>query len=156
MEKVVGYLGGGVLAWERAGLELRQTPQVSVLDLNQQLCAHPCEWQVLDVRNPGEWRAGHIANVSHLPLDRLSLLAPQPAAEEAWSALHSQAPVAVHCKSGYRSSIAASLLERAGFTQVMNVVGGFDAWQAQKLPVISVAAACGVSAEAAADTAKSA
>ena len=44
-------------------------------------------------------------------------------------------PVAVHCKSGYRSSIATSLLERAGYRGVLNVVGGFDAWQAHKLPV---------------------
>jgi hydroxyacylglutathione hydrolase len=42
----------------------------------------------------------------------------------------------VHCKSGYRSSIATSLLLRAGFKNVMNVVGGFDAWQAQRLPVV--------------------
>jgi hydroxyacylglutathione hydrolase len=46
-------------------------------------------------------------------------------------------PVAVHCKSGYRSSIGTSLLLRAGFKTVLNVVGGFDAWQAQKLPVVS-------------------
>ena len=44
-------------------------------------------------------------------------------------------PIAVHCKSGYRSSIATSLLGRAGYHSVLNVVGGFDAWQAQKLPV---------------------
>jgi hydroxyacylglutathione hydrolase len=44
--------------------------------------------------------------------------------------------VVVHCKSGYRSSIAAGLLQRAGFQNVMNVVGGFDAWQKQNLPVV--------------------
>jgi len=44
-------------------------------------------------------------------------------------------PTAVHCKSGYRSSIGTSLLERAGYCSIMNVVGGFDAWQTQKLPV---------------------
>jgi rhodanese-related sulfurtransferase len=44
-------------------------------------------------------------------------------------------PVAVHCKGGYRSSIATSVLERAGFQQVMNVSGGFDAWRVCDLPV---------------------
>ena len=45
-------------------------------------------------------------------------------------------PLAVHCKSGYRSGIACSVLQRAGFPNVMNVVGGFDAWQAARLPVV--------------------
>ena len=44
-------------------------------------------------------------------------------------------PVAVHCKSGYRSSIASSLLKRVGLREVMNVIGGFDAWKACNLPV---------------------
>jgi hydroxyacylglutathione hydrolase len=50
-------------------------------------------------------------------------------------ALDPNRPLAVHCKSGYRSSIASSLLQRAGFRQVLNVTGGFDAWTAQKFPV---------------------
>jgi rhodanese-related sulfurtransferase len=47
------------------------------------------------------------------------------------------APIAVHCKSGYRSMIASSLLRRAGYEHVTNVIGGFDAWQATKLPVVT-------------------
>jgi hydroxyacylglutathione hydrolase len=46
-------------------------------------------------------------------------------------------PIAVHCKSGYRSSIASSLLKRAGYTEVMNVIGGMDAWNACGLPVVA-------------------
>jgi hydroxyacylglutathione hydrolase len=49
--------------------------------------------------------------------------------------------VAVHCKGGYRSAIAASLLRRAGFRQVVNVSGGFDAWKAAGLPVAEIAVA---------------
>jgi rhodanese-related sulfurtransferase len=44
-------------------------------------------------------------------------------------------PVIVHCQGGYRSAIAASLLERAGFSMVVNVIGGFDAWKLQKFPM---------------------
>jgi hydroxyacylglutathione hydrolase len=44
-------------------------------------------------------------------------------------------PLAVHCQSGYRSIIACSLLQRAGFQNVVNVSGGFGAWQESKLPV---------------------
>jgi hydroxyacylglutathione hydrolase len=49
--------------------------------------------------------------------------------------------VAVHCKSGYRSMIACSLLERAGHRNVVNVTGGFDAWLAAGMPVASPEAA---------------
>jgi rhodanese-related sulfurtransferase len=44
-------------------------------------------------------------------------------------------PVAIHCKGGYRSVIACSLLQRAGYKNIVNVVGGFDAWTAEALPV---------------------
>jgi rhodanese-related sulfurtransferase len=47
----------------------------------------------------------------------------------------------VHCKGGYRSAVAASLLRRAGFQQVVNVTGGFDAWKAAGLPVAQEALA---------------
>ncbi len=47
------------------------------------------------------------------------------------------AAVAVHCKGGYRSMIASSLLQRAGFKNVINLAGGFDAWQQAKLPSVT-------------------
>jgi hydroxyacylglutathione hydrolase len=50
--------------------------------------------------------------------------------------------IAVHCKSGYRSMIACSLLQRAGYRNVINVVGGLDAWQAAQLPLVAEARAC--------------
>ena len=56
--------------------------------------------------------------------------------------IDSELPVAVHCKSGYRSIIAASLLQRAGFRNVINVAGGFDAWQQAGLPTLSAATGC--------------
>jgi len=43
----------------------------------------------------------------------------------------------VHCKGGYRSMIACSLLQRAGFQNVVNVTGGFDAWQQARLPLVT-------------------
>jgi hydroxyacylglutathione hydrolase len=51
--------------------------------------------------------------------------------------LDPQKPIAVLCRSGYRSSIGTSLVQRAGFKQVMNVVGGIDAWEAHKLPTVT-------------------
>jgi glyoxylase-like metal-dependent hydrolase (beta-lactamase superfamily II)/rhodanese-related sulfurtransferase len=138
IETVAGYLDGGVLAWERSGRKLAQVPQVSVVDLGRELRQRPGEIQVLDVRTTAELQGGHIAQARHKPLDQLAL-ASDDAGRRRLAALLGDldpaAPTAVHCKSGYRSSIAASLLERYGFENVMNVVGGFDAWLAQDLPV---------------------
>ena len=138
IETVAGYLDGGVLAWERSGRKLGQVPQVSVADLGRELRARPGEIQVLDVRTDVERRGGHITQSFHKPLDQLAL-ASDDASRQRLAALLGDldpaAPTAVHCKSGYRSSIATSLLARYGFENVMNVLGGFDAWVAQDLPV---------------------
>jgi len=85
-----------------------------------------------------EWKAGRLAEAVHHPLDAMKL----GASLEVINGLDPARPIAVHCKSGYRSSAAASLLQRAGYRAVMNVTGGFDAWQAQKLPAVSETAAC--------------
>jgi rhodanese-related sulfurtransferase len=83
---------------------------------------------VLDVRREPEWEAGHIADASWWPLDNFKVSPPE---------IDRSLTVAVHCKGGYRSIIACSLLQRAGFQNVVNVVGGFDAWQEAKLPVVT-------------------
>ncbi len=124
IEGVQGFLDGGIVAWILAGLPVAQAPQISVEELHE-LTPRP---QILDVRRPAEWQSGHIAGAIHIPLDKL---------ESRLATLDRTKPIAVHCKSGYRSSIASSLLGRAGFEQVMNVTGGFDAWLACKLPYVT-------------------
>jgi len=76
---------------------------------------------VLDVRRAGEWQAGHLDRALWHPVDDFPKRLPVIAKD---------ARVAVHCKSGYRSTIACSWLRRAGFTNVINVIGGYDAWKA--------------------------
>ena len=85
--------------------------------------------QVLDVRREAEWEAAHIEKANWWPLDNFRVSAPE---------VDRDADLAVHCKSGYRSMIASSLLQRAGFKNVTNVIGGFDAWQQAKLPSVSM------------------
>jgi hydroxyacylglutathione hydrolase len=82
----------------------------------------------MDVRRPPEWMAGHIGSAATLPLADL-VRSPAPGT--------AQAPLAVICAGGYRSSIAASLLERAGAGRVSNVVGGMAAWYAAGLPTVA-------------------
>jgi glyoxylase-like metal-dependent hydrolase (beta-lactamase superfamily II)/rhodanese-related sulfurtransferase len=129
IEDVRGYLAGGLAAWQNAGLPLATTAQISPQELNERLLSgnlRPLD--VLDVRREGEWQAGHIAEVQCRPLDTFPQGLP---------AIDIQRPVAVHCKSGYRSMIACSLLERAGHRDVMNLIGGFDAWHTARLPEAS-------------------
>lgn len=129
IENVAGYLQGGVAAWKHAGFALAEVPQITVQDLRNLLQAHAS--QVLDVRREPEWNAAHIEHAAWWPLDNFKISPPE---------IDRDRPVAVHCKGGYRSMIACSLLQRAGFKNVTNVVGGFDAWQEAKLPVQSEAA----------------
>ncbi len=129
IEELRGYLAGGVAAWQKAGLPLLKTEQISVQELNEKL--NEGSWRardVLDVRREGEWQAGHIADVQWRALDTFPHGLP---------AIDRARPVAVHCKSGYRSMIACGLLERAGHRNVINVAGGFDAWHANQLPEVA-------------------
>src|SRR6202521_523078 len=125
IEELRGYLAGGVAAWQKAGLPVLKTGQISPQELNQKLREGSLRAaDVLDVRREGEWQAGHIADVQCRALDTFPHGLP---------AMDRGRPVAVHCKSGYRSMIACSLLERAGHRNVLNGEGGFDAWHAAEL-----------------------
>jgi glyoxylase-like metal-dependent hydrolase (beta-lactamase superfamily II)/rhodanese-related sulfurtransferase len=121
MEDVAGFLEDGMSGWFREGLPVEQVPQITVQDLEREMD----HVQLVDVRQPGEWEQGHIEGAKSKPLPKLTAMLDD---------LDRARPVAVHCKSGYRSSIATSLLKREGFTQVMNVIGGFDAWKTVGLP----------------------
>ncbi len=108
---------------------MAKTPQISPQELNQKLRDGSLRAvDVLDVRREGEWQAGHIPQVQWRALDTFPQGLP---------AMDRERPVAVHCKSGYRSMIACSLLERAGHRNVINVAGGFDAWHAAGLPEVA-------------------
>lgn len=126
IEDVDGHLRGGVAAWKEARFQLSTIRQVTPAGLSEQIGMRHV--QVLDVRRESEWEAGHIENAVWWPLDNFKVSPPE---------IDRDAPVAVHCKGGYRSMIACSLLQRAGFHNVTNVVGGFDAWQQAKLPIVS-------------------
>jgi hydroxyacylglutathione hydrolase len=152
IERVEGFLDGGIEAWQRSGRPLAQIAQISVGELHDRIAGGE-EIQIMDVRRPAEWERGHIAHAGLKPLGKFAdTLARASGAEGKLLAdLDRTLPVVVHCQSGYRSAIAASLLERAGFPAVVNVLGGFDAWKAQKLPVEFSALETSVSSTAQAD-----
>jgi hydroxyacylglutathione hydrolase len=129
IEELRGYLDGGITAWQNSGLPMQKTAQISPRELNQKLRdGSVSASEILDVRREAEWQAGHIPGVKCRALDTFPQRLP---------AISGAGPVAVHCKSGYRSIIACSLLERAGHLNVINVMGGFDAWHEAALPETS-------------------
>lgn len=81
---------------------------------------------IVDVREPNEWREGHIAGALHLPLARIGQLGKQVAPEQ---------EVILVCRSGNRSAAAAGALLQAGYADVSNLSGGMLAWQRRRLPV---------------------
>jgi rhodanese-related sulfurtransferase len=82
---------------------------------------------VLDIRNPREWSAKHIAGSVNIPLNHL---------QERIAEVPRDRRIAVHCAGGYRSSIAASILHQYGITHLIEMAGGLAAWEAAKLPVV--------------------
>ena len=122
-ENVTGYLQDGIEGWRAAGFLVEQVAQITVKELASRLANGGIG--VLDVRREGEFQAGHIEGADWHPLDRFKAALPE---------IPKDAPVAVHCKGCYRSLIACSLLQRAGYHNVVDVAGGLDAWVGANLP----------------------
>lgn len=118
IETVKGYLSGGLYAWDKAGFELARIAQITVDELYLRI-KEVSNLQVIDVRRPAEYRSGHVPKAVNAQLASLQTLAGQ---------FDPQQPTAVICASGYRSSIATSLLARLGFDELYNVVGGTTGW----------------------------
>jgi len=121
MEKVCGYVGNGIAGWISAGAEVDYLPQISAQAFGELQAAEPERAAVLDVRERGERECASIPGSRWIPLGELARRADE---------LDRGKLLVVHCKGGYRSSIACSLLRRAGFRNIANLTGGFDAWQA--------------------------
>jgi hydroxyacylglutathione hydrolase len=117
-DTVAGALDGGMDAWRAGGGELSSFETVEVEDMAAWiLSAEPMT--VVDTRDEHEWAAGHVPGAIHIYLPDI----PHRLAE-----IPREAPVAVHCASGYRAGIAASLLEQAGLKRIIHVNGQYSDW----------------------------
>jgi hydroxyacylglutathione hydrolase len=123
--KFAGYLVGGMKAWDNAGLPLDDVGQMTVHEIK----LRGTQLQLLDVRSPDEWKGGHIPNARHIFLGEL---------REKLDELDMDKPTAVYCDSGYRASIATSILKQAGFDCVCNIPGSWQAWKNAGYPVEGV------------------
>jgi hydroxyacylglutathione hydrolase len=120
-DRVVGRAGRDVRADWAASDGLASVDQLEPADI-----ATRDRRTVIDVRGAAEWDAGHIPNARHLFLGDLP---------ETSEDLPRDLPIALHCQGGTRASIAASMLQAKGFTNVATLKGGMDAWNAAHLPV---------------------
>jgi glyoxylase-like metal-dependent hydrolase (beta-lactamase superfamily II)/rhodanese-related sulfurtransferase len=124
-DHIAGYLGDGMQALAGRDDLVRPISRITAQDLAEELAAADPP-VVLDVRTDAERQVISIPGSLHIPLQRL----PSRLGDVA----QGRRPVVVHCASGYRSSIAASLLERHGRASVVDLVGGIAAWKASQLP----------------------
>jgi len=120
--KFAGYLVGGMKAWQAEGFPLEKIGQMSVHELNQRAG----ELVIVDVRSPGEWKRGRVPGARHIFL---------PLLRKRIGELDRVKPTAVYCGSGYRASIATSILKPEGFDRLWNVPGSWEAWKKAKFPV---------------------
>jgi hydroxyacylglutathione hydrolase len=118
LDNVAGYLDGGMQAADPRPELVDRTERITAATLAEQLRDSDPPL-VLDVRTEPEWREGRIGRSLNIPLGHLSQRVDEVPRDR---------PVVVHCGTGYRSSIAASILRKAGVEQIADMVGGFEAW----------------------------
>lgn len=117
LDKVQGYLKGGYEAWKNSG---EKTDLIIGIEPDELMMDIPFDKNlvVVDVRKPVEFAEGHLTNAINIPLNEMTDPASMANIEERHN-------LYVHCASGYRSIIAASLLKRQGFHNLRNVLGGW-------------------------------
>lgn len=119
-DNVVGYLADPITTMHGHPDDVVQSSRIDVAALASALESDDAV-QLVDVRQPGETEAGIIEGAITVPLTRLN---------ERLASLDASRPTIVYCAGGFRSSIAASRLAAAGFSDVSDLLGGYGAWQA--------------------------
>jgi glyoxylase-like metal-dependent hydrolase (beta-lactamase superfamily II)/rhodanese-related sulfurtransferase len=122
-----GILAGGVAAWQEAGLEAASTPAIDVHELAERIRRD--DVSLLDVREDDEWEEGHVEGSVHVPYHDLRDGLPKN--------VGNGKQLAIACSVGNRSSIAASLLKRAGVEDVIHVAdGGVADLEEEGIPLV--------------------
>ena len=125
LDRVAGWFDAGVVAqWAAIGGATQSLSHMTVAELPGRMRAG--EVTVVDVRARAEWEEGHLPGVPNIPVGHLV---------ERLDELPRDRPLVLHCQGGGRSAIAASLLQARGFDNVVNLTGGFGAWQRAGGPV---------------------
>ena len=123
-DNAIGYLKGGFDAWKA---EEREVDTIKTIDVAAFGNAYKDnrEMHILDVRKPGEWSGEHIETAQHFALDYIN---------DQMSEVSRDKEYYLHCRSGNRSTIAASILKARGFEKLINVMGKFEDIAASDIP----------------------
>jgi hydroxyacylglutathione hydrolase len=124
LDRVAGYGGADAIdAWHEAGGPLQTIPGIGLAELAEAVRAGAVA--VLDVRGRGEWSAGHVPGTLNIPLGEL---------EQCLDTVPTDRPLVVHCQTGARAAIAASMLHARGRSGVRLYWGGYAEWSAAGHP----------------------
>jgi rhodanese-related sulfurtransferase len=122
----VAFVSGAMLLWPYAR-RMGGGPSVTAVQATQLINREDA--LIFDVRDPGEYGAGHILGAKNVPLSRIDAAGSEIAAKR------KDKPVIVYCDTGNRATKAAAALRAQGFSRVVNLSGGLGAWQQAGLPV---------------------
>jgi len=125
----IGYLEGGFKAWEDSG---KETDEVSIITAKEfeNTYEQNKAINILDVRKPGEWSSSHIESAQHFALDFIN---------KNMSEIDRDKKYYLHCRSGYRSTVAASILKARGFQNLINVQDTFVKISESQIPIVNAA-----------------
>ncbi len=120
IDKVTGYLEGGMFGWVTAGLETQHITQISIVELHERITTGD-ELIVVDARSNSEYENFHIENSINIPVHEL---------RERYEELDPEAEIVLICGSGHRSSMGCSILQQKGFKKLYNASGGMTGYAA--------------------------
>jgi len=123
-DHAIGYIEGSFDAWEAYGGEIDQVETIDVIAF-EKTYQQDNTINILDVRKPAEWESEHIAQSQNFPLDFIN---------KQMSEVNRNTNYYMHCRSGYRSTVAASIMKARGFEKLINVQGKFDDMAASTIP----------------------
>lgn len=123
-DNTLGYLDGGIAAWEKANFETDSITSISATELSDTISE--TNYDVIDARKPNEFASEHVINALNIPLDYIN---------ENLTKFPKKDPFYVHCQGGYRSLIMISILKSRGIHNVINIDGGFVALKKTEIPV---------------------
>ena len=121
---IVAFVSGAMLVWplvrrSTGGPQVGPTQATHLINREDAL--------VIDVRDPGEYGAGHILGAKNVPVERMG--------EKAELGKRMDRPLIVYCDTGARAGKAAAALRQQGYTRVLSLSGGLGAWQQAGLPI---------------------
>lgn len=122
---VIGYLEGGFSSWAKSGLDVDFTGLLVPDALAGMLSSD--DVYLIDVRDKAEWDNGHIKEAHHIFIGEMA---------DRVHYISERNTVVCTSSRGYRGSLGASILRRAGITLVYNVLGGIDAWKRKDYPLV--------------------